>query len=1135
MSNFINNRYILHEKLAEGGMGAVFRATDRLTSGNVALKKVKLLSSSELDSDTDSDTMRERNALALEFRAAASIRHPNIISVLDFGFLDDGSPFFTMDYLDEFEDFVMGGISKPTSEKIKLLVELLNTLEYLHLRGLLHRDIKPGNVAIYHDSVQLLDFGLSIDKDNIQSQETEIVGTIAYMAPEVIQGSPASPSSDLYAVGIMAHELMTGKHPFPAENIGLLIHQVITEKPDLSALDTIIINDVVPITNAETQTTLDQTVQISDELPYIEEDSYETVILEDDLTDKDRVNPLRIIVEKLLAKSPEERYSNARSVVHDLNEKFQLSISDESIVVRESYLQSARFVGRQAELGILRDSLENAKSNKGSSWLIAGETGVGKSRLVDELRIMALIRGFTTVRGHALSDNSIPYQLWKDPVRRMTLHVPVPDIDAGILKDIISDIKRLLGREFSDPEPLDGDKQRERIQAALLNLFNDISFPLLIILEDIQWDLSSVDTLNRLATILQDKSVMLVATYRHDEAPELAENLSDYQFIELKRLERDDIAALSESIIGQIDDLDQLVNLLYRETDGNVYFVIEILRELAEKTGGLRSIDNKSIQNEISSIGIINILKRRLDKLPSTAFELLKILALSGRELDLKIIEHIDIDIVFDDWLVLCSNHRLIDTTETGQWQFVHDAMRRTVLDAVDQTQVNKLYTKLATAVEAAYGDQTEHSTVLAHHWRYAGNHEKELKYTRIAADYALHIGNLNEARELFERVLKLIDMPAIVIYSIVDRATIEISLVKTLQYLGEYEAALVIIKRTVEALRNTDNTTLLADALIAQAEINKRQGDLINAVQLVQEALNTHRLNNNQHGMVYAMDRLSDIRYEEGDYGTASKIATEGLALAIEIKDVVARGSLLTNLGMIAFVQGDYRTAQENFNNALEIYTSTGQIREVATLEMNLGSVAGQSGDFDTCLQNFTNALGVFKAVGDKRLIGMTYNNLGYVASLQNNLTDSIGYYEESLKIARSIGNLGEICVTLLHLGDVLIQLGGINQSRSYFWEALHLSQGSSAIPIILQSFSHIVQLFMSDDLAPIMIGQVLNHAATDQETRERSDDVLKQLHEKYDEEILNQLLDQGKSESLQRLVAQVIAELENKNRWAN
>ena len=1128
-SNVVNNRYILREKLAEGGMGIVFRATDRLTGKDIALKQVKLVPQLQNEVSTAADSLAERNALALEFRAMASIRHPNIISVLDFGFLEDETPFFTMEYLEDFQDFFTAGIMQSVEGKIDLLINLLDTLEYLHRRGLLHRDIKPGNVAVYKDTVQVLDFGLSVDNETLQQddEDIKIVGTLAYMAPEVLQGEKATASSDLYAVGIMAYEVFVGVHPFTSENVSNLLFKIITEHPDYSVLEKINVyspnSQIQPASDISAQTTVAFHKGLSDE------DQASLHEPKPDYNDGSELsNPLSLTISRLLAKSAEDRYSRASDVIRDLNNVLDRDMVDESTSVRESYLQSARFVGREGELGALQDALDDALKHHGSAWLIGGETGVGKSRLIDELRILALIHGFTTVRGHALSNNNISYQLWRDPVRRMILHTTVSDIDARILKEIVNDIERLLNRDVNDPESLDGDKHRERMQASILNLFNDIHFPLLLILEDIQWEQNSIDTLNRLSTILKDKSILLVVTYRQDEAPNLAETMPDFKLLSLKRLRRVDITKLGESIIGTTDTLNQIVDLLYRETGGNVYFIIEILRELAEYSGSLISIDSATLKEDISSAGVLDILQKRLTELPQEALNLLKLAALIGREINLGVINQIDTELDHDTWLVLCSNASILDTTEEGQWRFVHDAMRRTVLNAIHIPETQGLHQTLAIAFEKVYGYQTEHAIVLATHWRYAENYTKEYQYTRIAAEYALHIGDLHEARGLFERIIDLIDTQETVTSELSDRAQIEINLVKTLHILGDYEAALDISTTTVSKLRDSEHSKLLAEALIEQGEVLKRQGNINQADEMVQEALNILTPLDHKAGIIYALDRLSDLKYEQGDYTSALEHGERAIAIATESGHDSRMGSLLTNLGQVAFATGQYELAQQHWSKAREIHIRAGQRREVALLEMNMGSVAGQTGDLETCSENFQNALKVFKTIGDKRLIGVTLNNLGFVASLKSDFFTSIEYYDESLKIARSIKSLGETCFVLLNLGDVIMQIGNTEQAKANFWEALKLSIDSSATPIILESFSYIIQLYESEAIVPIVIGHVLNNPASNQETRERCEDVLEKLRGQATESELEALLEKGKAIVLDDLVTQILDRLE-------
>ena len=197
---FIGSRYQLEAELGRGGMGAVYRALDRLTGDEVALKRVmtpaeKLQFASRLSGDSAaSGSTNLRVALAQEFHTLASLRHPNIIRVLDYGFDAERQPYLTMDLLHEPRSLLDAGQDQPLAVKINLLVQMLQALAYLHRRAVIHRDLKPDNVAVVVENgalhVLVLDFGLALTTD-LASKTASLAGTLAYMAPEVLQGDDA--------------------------------------------------------------------------------------------------------------------------------------------------------------------------------------------------------------------------------------------------------------------------------------------------------------------------------------------------------------------------------------------------------------------------------------------------------------------------------------------------------------------------------------------------------------------------------------------------------------------------------------------------------------------------------------------------------------------------------------------------------------------------------------------------------------------------------------------------------------------------------------------------------------------------------------------------------------------------------
>jgi serine/threonine protein kinase len=184
------------------------------------------------------DPMAEmlRLTLAREFHLLASLRHPNIISVLDYGFDDERSPYFTMELLEGAETILTAGARRPFEGRIDLLSQMLQALAYLHRRGVIHRDLKPGNVMVVGDQVKVLDFGVSTVRAGRPERGSFIVGTLAYMAPELLLGAQANEASDLYAVGVIAYELFAGRHPFDLTNLFRLRDDVMHKAPDLSTL-----------------------------------------------------------------------------------------------------------------------------------------------------------------------------------------------------------------------------------------------------------------------------------------------------------------------------------------------------------------------------------------------------------------------------------------------------------------------------------------------------------------------------------------------------------------------------------------------------------------------------------------------------------------------------------------------------------------------------------------------------------------------------------------------------------------------------------------------------------------------------------------------------------------------------------
>ncbi|MGA9724853.1 MAG: protein kinase, partial [Candidatus Binatus sp.] len=266
--SFGNGRYQVVRILGEGGSKIVYLARDNLLDREIAIALIKVGSLDE----------QQRARITREAQAMAKLGdHPNIVTIYDVG-EDGGRPYIVTQYMagGSVDDLLRKSPHHhlPTSDAIRIADEICQALEYAHGLGIVHRDLKPGNVWLTKEGVSKLgDFGLALGADQPRLTVTGLVaGTVAYMSPEQVMGKSVDARSDLYSLGAMLYEMVTGRPPFLGDNIATVISQLLNSDP----------------------------LRPSQLLPGVAP-SLDRLIL------------------KLLAKSPDDRFSNAAAVRQELS------------------------------------------------------------------------------------------------------------------------------------------------------------------------------------------------------------------------------------------------------------------------------------------------------------------------------------------------------------------------------------------------------------------------------------------------------------------------------------------------------------------------------------------------------------------------------------------------------------------------------------------------------------------------------------------------------------------------------------------------------------------------------------------------------------------------------------------------
>jgi serine/threonine-protein kinase len=217
-------KYKIVELVGEGAMGTVYRAVDSVIGRTVAIKVMNASIARQAD---------HRQRFLREAQAAGSLQHPNVVTIFDMGEVD-GHLFIAMEFLHgaDLEKLMGGAEPLKLQSKLDVIVDVLMGLSYAHKNGIVHRDIKPGNIRVSEDgNAKIMDFGVAHLASSEMTRTGLVVGTPSYMAPEQVTGGKAVPGTDLFAVGAVLYHLLTGSKPFDGPTLQSLFYRIVTDMP----------------------------------------------------------------------------------------------------------------------------------------------------------------------------------------------------------------------------------------------------------------------------------------------------------------------------------------------------------------------------------------------------------------------------------------------------------------------------------------------------------------------------------------------------------------------------------------------------------------------------------------------------------------------------------------------------------------------------------------------------------------------------------------------------------------------------------------------------------------------------------------------------------------------------------------
>jgi serine/threonine protein kinase len=775
--------YEILDVIGRGGTGVVFRAQHAESGEMVALKRVLVASIGDI------------SAIRREIDALRRLNHPGIVRIIDQG-VDAAVPWYAMELLEgetlaSYVARLWGGepgepdarttliehvagsrapsaasdaLASPAPpassvhryerqraacgalpEVLRIVRRLCDTLGFLHGEGVVHRDLKCANVLLCSGQVpKLLDFGLAwrfpggTGREVLDGAVGGTAGTAAYMSPEQIRGEIVDARADLYSLGCVFYELVTGRPPFTGRSAAEV------RKCHLNAA-------IIPPSS------------LVEGVPRALDD----------------------LLLRLLEKHVADRPGHASEVARALSSLGVAREGGERPVQPRSYVYRSAIVGRAEPLQMLDDHVSRALEAQGSLLLISGESGIGKTYLALAAARDAAARGLCVVTStcvvHGVSGGH-PNEGQLHPFRNLLLAIAdrcsaSPDLTevllgerAKLLAVCEPSLAALPGvARYREPEPLPASAAQQRLLGALAETLAAFAAlcPFVFIIDDLQWaDDASLAFLSSLPSRwLSDKRLLIVGVYRIDEETDAIRALREQAYVdrlELGRLSERSLGELVRGMLALGSAPAGFVDLFVRQSGGNPFFAAEYLRAavgeglLYRGPAGDWQSDARLLATDAGGSklalpqSIADVVARRLDGLSESAQAVLGAASVLGQELEwslLLAVADLSEEEAWQPTRELCARQILeeVDVAPAqgagARFRFLHDKLREAAHARLPATERRALHRRAAEAIERQLGGTPElvlaHATLAYHHTQ-AEQLKEAIEHLEQAGEQAL-------------------------------------------------------------------------------------------------------------------------------------------------------------------------------------------------------------------------------------------------------------------------------------------------------------------------------------------------------------------------------------------------------------